>query len=78
MESIEYKGYRINAYPQQLAETDKWTISIIVEAHHGSHTNTRNFSASNVLVSREEAVKHCFEFGRRIIDGKTELSAADL
>lgn len=78
MDFIEYKGYRINACPKQLVKSEEWTVSIVIETHHGNHVNTRNFSASNTFATREEGIKHCFEFGRRIIDNKIKLTVVNL
>jgi len=67
---IEYNGYEIQASPYQLAESKRWTVNIYILKHRGSHTTSRNFSSSNTFLTKEEAVKHCFAFGMKIIDDK--------
>jgi len=72
MSSLPYKGYIIDAIPYQPAETKKWNINISIRHDTGDAVNFKNFSAANSLESKEEAIQHCFEFGRRIIDGEIE------
>lgn len=71
-DEMQYKGFRILAVPIQLAESKKWPISINIERHTGDKVNCRNFSAGDTYKTREEAVQHCFNFGKQIIDGKVE------
>ena len=74
---IEYNGYEIEASPYQLADSGSWTTNINIWKHKGAQSVLRNFSASNVYPTKEEAVKHCFDFGMKIIDGKIENLTAE-
>ena len=79
MDDITYNGYEIRAMPYQLADTKEWTVNISILKHRSDQVASRQFSASNTFKSRDEAVKHCFSFGRQIIDGKSEnCTVADL
>lgn len=79
MDRTSYKGYEIKAVPYQLADSEEWTVNIVILKHRGGQVASREFSASNTFKSRDEAVKHCFAFGGQIIDGKSENSTvADL
>ena len=69
MSQIQYKGYTINANPEQLTETNRWTVNISIEKHHGDRVTDKPFSASNTFASKEEAIEHCLNFGKQIIDG---------
>jgi len=76
---IEYNGYEIQASPYQLAESGNWRVNIHIQKHKGFEVISRNFSSTNSFPTREEAVKHCFDFGMKIIDGKIEnLTVEDM
>jgi len=70
MQSIGYKGYKIQAAPYQLAESKEWTINIYIFIDKGSEIVERNYSAGNTFQTEEEAITHCLDFGRQIIDGQ--------
>ena len=72
MNGIIYKGYEIRAIPHQLADFGEWTVNLVILKHRNAQVATRPFSASNRFKSRDEAVMHCFIFGRQVIDGKAE------
>lgn len=72
MDVLSYKGYEIHAAPYQLADSGEWTINIHLFHDRGDEIRTRPFSAGNSFKTRDEAVVHCFNFGKLIIDGKSE------
>ena len=72
MDSAPYKGYLVQAEPYQLADSGEWTINISIRHDTGSAVNIRNFSAANTFKTKKEAIQHCINFGRQIIDGKFE------
>lgn len=72
MDSVPYKGYLIQAAPYQLADSSEWTINISIWHDTGTAINIHNFSAANTFKTKEEAIQHCINFGRQIIDGKFE------
>jgi hypothetical protein len=77
MDAVSYKGYEIRAAPYQLADTGEWTINIHIFHDRGDEMRSRQFSAGNCFKTQEEAVDHCFNFGRQIIDGKSENCTVD-
>ncbi len=79
MDRIEYEGYTIQAAPYQLAESLEWEINIYIRREHGDHLSERNFKALDSYPTRDEAVRHCLQFGQQIIDGKeNDCSVEDL
>ena len=79
IDSVIYKGYRIQAVPYKLADSGEFTVNINISNDTGSAVNIRNFSAANTFKTKEEAIQHCINFGRQIIDGKFEdCTVADL
>ena len=52
-----------------------WIKAILI----GVAAVSRPFSTINTFETRDEAVSHCFQFGRRIIDGSEPgLSVVDM
>jgi hypothetical protein len=79
MDRVTYRGYEIKAEPHQLVDSGEWTIEIVILKHRGDQVASRQFSASSIFNSRDEAVKHCFVYGRQVIEGKSEnCTVADL
>ena len=79
MSTMEYKGYEIRAVPYQLADSGDWTLDILIVRDTGQEIKHRKFSGSNRYKTNSEAVQHCFNFGKQIIDGKGEdCTVADL
>lgn len=79
MDVANYREFEIQAAPYQLAETRQWRVRVHIVRHTADQIRSREFGASNAYPTREETVQHCFEFGRRIIDGQaTGCSVADL
>lgn len=72
MDAVRYKGFLIQATPYQLADSGEFTINISILHDSGSAITSRNFSASNTLKTKQEAIQHCVEFGPQIIDGKVK------
>lgn len=79
MKSIEYKGYEIRAVPYQLSDSGEWTIDIVIARDTGHEIKHRKFGAGNRYKTEDEAIQHCFDFGKQIIDGKVKgCSVVDL
>ena len=77
MDTLSYKDYEIHAAPYQLAGTGEWTVNIHIFHARGDEIRSRQFSAGNCFKTREEAVAHCFNFGRQIIDGNSKNCTID-
>jgi len=79
MDVVSYKDFEINAAPYQLTESGEWTLNVYITLHKTGETVERNFSAADHFKTREEAVTHCHNFGRLVIDGKVkDCSVADM
>jgi hypothetical protein len=79
MTKLHYKGFEINAVPYQLADTGHWTVHIFIWKHRGHESTEREFSAANTFENKEDAIKHCLNFGKQIIDGQAKgCSVEDL
>ena len=72
IQNATYKGYEIQATPHQLANSGKWEINIQIFHDLEDEMGLRQFSSSNSFKARDEAVAHCINFGKQIIDGKIE------
>ena len=74
-----YKGFTIRPAPMKLAESEKWTLEIYISRDTGAEIRERHFSAANTFDTEDEAIRHCIDFGMKIIDGKSEnCSVVDL
>jgi hypothetical protein len=79
MDEIWYKGYKIMPATVQLVESGEWTIALYIGLDKGSEWVERYFSAANKYKTKKEAISHCINFGKQIIDGESKnCTAADL
>lgn len=79
VDSVNYKGYSIRAVPDQLVDSGRFTLNIYILHYSNGSLISRNFQAFNTFETEQEAICHCIEFGRRIIDGKIQnCTVADL
>lgn len=67
---VIYNGVRIEAVPNQLADGSAWTTEVNISVDTGGSTTVMRYSAGNQWPSKEEAISHCIEFGKRIVDGE--------
>ncbi len=76
---LEYNGFFVCAAPYQRADDNRWTLNLQIELHTGDRVISRPFSTLDTFETREEAVSHGIQFGRRIIDGSEPgLSVVDM
>ena len=79
MDIVQYKGFEIHASPYQLADNGEWQVNLHILRHGEGESRSRNFSAGSTYKTREEAMLHCFQYGKQIIDGQSgNYSFADL
>ncbi|MFH1416105.1 MAG: helix-turn-helix domain-containing protein [Elusimicrobiota bacterium] len=69
---IRYKDFEIVAVPYQLADSKEWTLNIRIRKFYDNKLISRNFSGSNTFKSKDEAKKHCYNFGKQVIDGEVK------
>ncbi len=77
MGKIKYKGYEIEARPYQLAESGEWKIEIHILHHRGSEIREKPFYTRSRFKTENEAIQHCFNFGKQIIDGQIVNCSVD-
>ena len=68
-QSIEYNGHVITPATRLRGKTQGWTLEVHITAA-GRRAGARRCRAGNRYATQEDAVAHCLEFGRRIVDGK--------
>ena len=79
MREIAYKGFVIRAMPSPDSKEQHWGISILIMRDNGGELRTKSFEAGNTFSTENEAMSHCMNFGKQIIDGKEKnCSIADL
>ncbi|MDP8211664.1 MAG: helix-turn-helix domain-containing protein [Candidatus Zapsychrus exili] len=67
---VRYEDFEIEASPYQLADSKKWTININIWKFSSDGAKCTPYSAKNTYDTKEEAMKNCFIFGKKIIDGE--------
>ena len=65
---VIYRSCEIESRSRQLVESGKWTLDIEITHHYGSGVKCQQFSAANTYQTKEEAMQHCFYFGKKMID----------
>ena len=70
MDRVQYSGYVIDARTHQLADDNRWSLDISIEHHTDERVQVQTYGAVNTFETRDEAVQHCIDYGRKIIDGK--------
>ena len=70
MESIDYKGHKIRAMPYQLAKSNRWALEFLIFSPNGNSILAKMFSAVNTYETEKEAVLHCLNLGKKIIDSE--------
>ncbi|MFC1746249.1 CV_2116 domain-containing protein [Candidatus Riflebacteria bacterium] len=68
---IEYKGYIIEAKPDELANNKGWTTeAYITKKFNDIQIITKQFSATNIFKTKEKGIKFSLLYGKQIIDGQ--------
>ena len=76
---VQYNGYEIDVVPHKLADEPSWTTNIYIWKHKDNCTLIRNFSAGNLWNTKRKAMRHCLDFGRKIVDGQmANCTVADM
>ncbi len=73
-----YKDYEVHA-ASLLLPSGEWSLEVHITAQRGDEIQTKPFTGSDTFFSEVEAIRHCLDFGKRIIDGEVEdCSVEDL
>jgi hypothetical protein len=70
---VLYKGFTITARTFQIRGSGRWTLDLLI----GRQGRLRAFSSPGTYPTEEAAITGCFEFGRRIIDGRVRNCSVD-
>jgi hypothetical protein len=78
--NVTYKNFELTPAPEQLADSGRWTLKVVITKHHDSKNEslTSPYSNENTFETRDEAVGAALDFGKAIIDGHTSLSITNL
>jgi len=68
MDRISYKGYDISPAPRELADAGEWSLEVYISGEEDGRLRTMQFFATNTFPTKEQAIQHCHDFARRIID----------
>ena len=68
MDRISYKGYDVSPAPRELADAGEWSLEVYISGEEDGRPRTMQFFASNTFPTKEQAIQHCHDFARRIID----------
>jgi hypothetical protein len=69
MMSYRYKGYEICPEPAEL-ENGRWTHDVSIWNDQGHTVSITPFGSATTFGSEQEAIFHCLNFGKQIVDGK--------
>ena len=73
-----YKNYEVHA-ASLLLPSGEWSLEVHITAQRDEEIQTKPFTGSDTFFSEVEAIRHCLDFGKRIIDGEVEdCSVEDL
>ncbi len=72
--SIRYKKYEIKPDSRKviIENTERWNTQFRIWEHKGDAARTFKFYDKPTYSSKEDAIKHCFNAGKFIIDNKPE------
>lgn len=76
MSTMIYKGFEVEAVPSQL-RSGEWTVKIHLSVERDGSTLSRTCDALETFTTREEAIRHCFGFGKQVIDGQVKEFSLD-
>ncbi len=65
MSSLTYRGFTITPRTFQIRGSGRWTLDLVIT----HRWRRRAFSGPTTFRSEQAAVRGCFAYGRRIIDG---------
>lgn len=68
---ISHQGYEVHA-ASLLLPSGEWSLEVHIISQQGEEIRTKPFKGSDTFFSEVEAIRHCLDFGKRIIDGEVE------
>ena len=73
---LAYLDYEIEPQPSRAPDSNEWTVSVKLWRNHHGELSSQLVSMSNKFASREDAVRHGFVFGQKVIDGDIQPRTA--
>jgi len=73
MQFYEYRGFTIYPTPKISLEGDAWTLNLSIRRG----ANVKAFKTAYSFGTKGEAVFHCINFGKKIVDGDVEDLTVD-
>ena len=70
--TVQYEGYTIQSSPKYLEGREQWQLCIVISVEQPGGTKRREFSATGLYATEQEAEIDGIAFGQRLIDGKVE------
>lgn len=67
-----YNGFVLEATPKQVLDDKRWTTEVRIERHTAGAVESQPFNAANTWENQDDAIKHSWNFGMMIIDGRVE------
>lgn len=64
--SLAYGGFTITPRTFQIRGSGRWTLDLVI----AYRTTLRAFSGPTTFPTEEAAIRGCFAYGRRIIEGR--------
>ncbi|MCH8238065.1 MAG: hypothetical protein IIC06_07815, partial [Proteobacteria bacterium] len=68
MDRISYKGFDISPAPREMAGVGEWSLEVWISCEEGGRLHCGKFFASNTFPTKEQAIQHCHDFARRLIN----------
>ena len=68
MVELIYKGYRIEAQPEQEPGSIEWTTFISIKNNREHKVKDQLFVDYKTFQTKEDATEHCLNFGKQLIN----------
>lgn len=73
MSVATYRGWTITPRTFQIRGSGQWTLDLLI----ASRRKQRAFSGPQKFATEEAAIRGCYEFARRIIDGREPYQSVE-
>ena len=76
MRPVPYKGFAIEVRTFQVRGSGRWTLDLLI-GRIGKGRSLRAFTGPDTFPTEQAAAAACWDFGRKIIDGKVRDYSVD-
>lgn len=70
MNELSYKGYTVEACPEQLAESGRWSTNYVIWENGSDHVEDMPVVGLETFETEQEAIQRCFDLAKQIIDAR--------